>query len=109
MTEMEFDPRERVAVAIAYERISECKESRDRFQRIVSGYEKNPNYITLELDDEVKAMIDVDAIMADMKVKKAMDLVKETAKITKPRKPAAKKKAAEAETAETVETENTEA
>ena len=56
MTEMEFDPRERVAVAIAYERISECKESRDRFQRIVSGYEKNPNYITLELDDEVKAM-----------------------------------------------------
>ena len=58
MTEMEFDPRERVAVAIAYERISECKESRDRFQRIVSGYEKNPNYITLELDDEVKALTD---------------------------------------------------
>jgi len=56
MTEMEFDPRERVAVAIAYERISECKESRDRFQRIVSGYEKNPNYITPELLEEVKAM-----------------------------------------------------
>lgn len=56
MTEMEFDPRERVAVAIAYERISECKESRDRFQRIVSGYEKNPNYITPELLEEVKVM-----------------------------------------------------
>ena len=61
--------------------------------------------------EQVKASIDAAAIAEDMKVKKAMDLVKETAKITKPRKPAAKKKAAEAETeaVEATETENTEA
>ena len=61
--------------------------------------------------EQVKESIDPSAIAEDMKVKKAMDLVKETAKITKPRKPAAKKKAAEAETeaVEATETENTEA
>lgn len=51
--EFEFDPRERVAVAIAYERISECKDARERFSRIVSGYEKNVKYITDELVSEV--------------------------------------------------------
>lgn len=50
--EFEFDPRERVAVAIAYERISECKESREAFLRIVAAYDKNTNYITNELQTE---------------------------------------------------------
>ena len=45
LDEFEFDPRERVAVAIAYERISECKDARERFSRIVSGYEKNVKYL----------------------------------------------------------------
>lgn len=56
--EFEFDPRERVAVAIAYERISECKDARERFSRIVSGYEKNVKYITDELVSEVKIIAD---------------------------------------------------
>ncbi len=54
LDEFEFDPRERVAVAIAYERISECKEARERFGRIVSGYDKSIKYITNELVSEVK-------------------------------------------------------
>ena len=51
--------------------------------------------------DQVKASIDSEAIAEDMKVKKAVDLVKEKASITKKRKPAAKKttKKADAEEA----------
>ena len=56
LDEFEFDPRERVAVAIAYERISECKEARERFSRIILGYEKSVKYITDELVSEVKLM-----------------------------------------------------
>lgn len=54
LNEFEFEPRERVAVAIAYERISECKESREAFTRIVTAYDKNTNYITNELIAEVE-------------------------------------------------------
>ena len=56
MDEYGLDPRERVAIAIAYERISECKEARDRFLHIVSAYDKNTDYITPELISEVEAI-----------------------------------------------------
>ncbi len=56
LNEFEFDPRERVAVAIAYERINESCEARDKFQRILSGYDKNTDYITPELISEVEAI-----------------------------------------------------
>ena len=54
MNEYELGPRERVAIAIAYERINEAAEARDRVQRILSGYDKNTDYITPELISEVE-------------------------------------------------------
>ena len=50
--------------------------------------------------DQVKASIDSEAIAEDMQVKKAVDLVKEKATVTKKRKPAAKKQAKKAEAEE---------
>ena len=97
-----------VKARLALEKIAALENLEATEEDINGEYENIANAYGVELD-QVKASIDAAAIAEDMKVKKAMDLVKETAKITKPRKPAAKKKAeAEAE-AETVETENTEA
>ena len=56
MNEYELGPRERVAIAIAYERINESSEAREKFQRIISGYDKNTDYITPELISEVEAI-----------------------------------------------------
>ena len=95
-----------VKLRLALEKIATLEALEATEEEINGEYENIANSYNVPVD-QVKASIDVAAIAEDMKVKKAMDLVKETAKITKPRKPAAKKKA-EAE-AETVETENTEA
>ena len=99
-----------VKLRLALEKIAALEALEATEEDINSEYENIANSYNGPVD-QVKASIDATAIAEDMKVKKAMDLVKETAKITKPRKPAAKKKAAEAEaeTAQTVETENTEA
>ena len=99
-----------VKLRLALEKIAALEALEATEEDINSEYENIANSYNVPVD-QVKASIDAAAIAEDMKVKKAMDLVKETAKITKPRKPAAKKKAAEAEaeTAQTVETENTEA
>ena len=99
-----------VKLRLALEKIAALEALEATEEDINSEYENIANSYNVPVD-QVKASIDATAIAEDMKVKKAMDLVKETAKITKPRKPAAKKKAAEAEaeTAQTVETENTEA
>ena len=95
-----------VKLRLALEKIAALEALEATEEEINGEYENIANSYNVPVD-QVKASIDAAAIAEDMKVKKAMDLVKETAKITKPRKPAAKKKA-EAE-AETVETENTEA
>ena len=97
-----------VKLRLALEKIAALEALEATEEEINGEYESIANSYNVPVD-QVKASIDASAIAEDMKVKKAMDLVKETAKITKPRKPAAKKKAAEAEATETVETENTEA
>ena len=99
-----------VKLRLALEKIAALEALEATEEEINGEYENIANSYNMPVD-QVKASIDASAIAEDMKVKKAMDLVKETAKITKPRKPAAKKKAAEAETEaeETAETENTEA
>ena len=99
-----------VKLRLALEKIAALEALEATEEEINGEYENIANSYNMPVD-QVKASIDASAIAEDMKVKKAMDLVKETAKITKPRKPAAKKKAAEAETeaVEATETENTEA
>ena len=73
-------------------------------EEINGEYENIANSYNMPVD-QVKASIDSAAIAEDMKVKKALDLVKANAKITKPRKPAAKKAAAPAEAATEEKTE----
>ena len=97
-----------VKLRLALEKIAALEALEATEEEINGEYENIANSYNVPVD-QVKASIDAAAIAEDMKVKKAMDLVKETAKITKPRKPAAKKKAEAEVEAEAVETENTEA
>lgn len=43
--EYEFTARERVAVALAYERIAECPKARERFTALLDGYEKDTRFL----------------------------------------------------------------
>ena len=95
-----------VKLRLALEKIAELEALEATEEDINGEYENIANSYNVKVE-EVKASIDASAIAADMKVKKAMDLVKESAKVTKPRKPAAKKAAEAEEAAE--ETEKTEA
>ena len=95
-----------VKLRLALEKIAALEALEATEEEINGEYENIANSYNVPVD-QVKASIDAAAIAEDMKVKKAMDLVKETAKITKPRKPAAKKAAEAEEAAE--ETEKTEA
>ena len=81
-----------VKLRLALEKIAALEALEATEEEINGEYENIANSYNMPVD-QVKASIDASAIAEDMKVKKAMDLVKETAKITKPRKPAAKKKA----------------
>ena len=68
----------------------------------VTGRPKNVSIMPTELERAFTygIAIDASAIAEDMKVKKALDLVKANAKISKPRKPAAKKAAEDTEATE---------
>ena len=85
-----------VKLRLALEKIAALEALEATEEEINGEYENIANSYNMPVD-QVKASIDASAIAEDMKVKKALDLVKETAKITKPRKPAAKKAAAETE------------
>ena len=91
-----------VKLRLALEKIAALEALEATEEEINGEYENIANTYNVSAD-EVKKSIDASAIAEDMKVKKAMDLVKENAKVTKPRKPSAKKKTAEA--AETAECE----
>ena len=93
-----------VKLRLALEKIAALEALEATEEEINGEYENIANSYNMPVD-QVKASIDASAIAEDMKVKKAMDLVKESAKVTKPRKTSAKKKAAEEETAETAESE----
>ena len=94
-----------VKLRLALEKIAVLEALEATEEDINSEYENIANSYNVTVE-QVKESIDASAIAEDMKVKKAMDLVKESAKISKPRKACAKKKADEAEA---VQTENTEA
>ena len=96
-----------VKARLALEKIAALENVEVTEEDINGEYETIANAYGVELE-QVKASIDAEAIAEDMKVKKAMDLVKEKA-VVKTKKPAAKKtttkkapakKAAEGEAAE---------
>ena len=91
-----------VKLRLALEKIAALEALEATEEEINGEYENIANSYNMPVD-QVKASIDSAAIAEDMKVKKALDLVKANAKITKPRKPAAKKAAAPAEAVETEE------
>ena len=65
---------------MALEKIAELENIVPTDDEVTEEYASIAKAYNMEVD-KVKAMIAVDAIMADMKVKKAMDLVKEKAVI----------------------------
>ena len=93
-----------VKLRLALEKIAALEALEATEEEINGEYENIANSYNMPVD-QVKASIDSTAIAEDMKVKKALDLVKANAKITKPRKPAAKKAAAPAEAATEEKTE----
>ena len=93
-----------VKLRLALEKIAALEALEATEEEINGEYENIANSYNMPVD-QVKASIDSAAIAEDMKVKKALDLVKANAKITKPRKPAAKKAAAPAEAATEEKTE----
>ena len=90
-----------VKVRLALEKIAALENLEATAEDIAAEYENIANMYGIEVD-QVKASIPEDAIAEDMKVKKAMEFVKEKAviKVKKPRKPRAPKAAAPAATEE---------
>ena len=84
-----------VKVRLALEKIAAIENLEASADDIAAEYENIANMYGIEVD-QVKASIPEDAIAEDMKVKKAMEFVKEKAviKVKKPRKPRAPKAAA---------------
>ena len=70
-----------VKARLALEKIAELEKVEASEEDIENEYKSIAEAYGVELD-QVKASIDADAIAADMKVKKAMDLVKEKAAVT---------------------------
>ena len=70
-----------VKARLALEKIAELENLEATEEDINGEYENIANAYGVELE-QVKASIDAEAIAADMKVKKAMDLVKEKAVVT---------------------------
>ena len=92
-----------VKVRLALEKIAALENLEATAEDIAAEYENIANMYGIEVD-QVKASIPEDAIAEDMKVKKAMEFVKEKAviKVKKPRKPRTPKAAAPVETEEPV-------
>lgn len=91
--QMRPQAEQQVKLRLALEKIAALENIEATEEDINGEYENIAKAYNVKIE-EVKASIDSSAIAADMKVKKAMDLVKANAKISKPRKPAAKKTAA---------------
>ncbi|MBQ7320844.1 MAG: trigger factor [Clostridia bacterium] len=97
--QMRPQAEQQVKLRLALEKIAALEGLEATEEEINGEYENIANSYNMPVD-QVKASIDASAIAEDMKVKKALDLVKANAKISKPRKPAAKKAAEDTEATE---------
>ena len=87
----QFKPmaQRQVKTRLALEKIVELENITASDEEADAEYENLAKAYNMPAD-EVKKFVDVAAIKADLSVKKAVDFVKENAKVTKPRKKAAK-------------------
>ncbi|MBQ8253904.1 MAG: trigger factor [Clostridia bacterium] len=93
-----------VKTRLALEKIAELENIEVTEEEIEAELQKIADAYRIELS-EVKAQITPDMITDDIKVSKAVEVVKANASITKPRKPRAKKAAPKAEEAAEEKTE----
>ena len=93
----DFRPRaeKQVKARLALEKIAALENLEATQEDIAAEYERIAGAYNITVD-QVKESIDASAIAEDMKVKKAMDLVKEKAVLKGAKKPAAKKTASTA-------------
>jgi trigger factor len=88
-----------VKCRLALEKIAELENIAPTDAEIEEEYATIAKAYNMEAD-QVKTMVAADAIVADMKVKKAMELVKEKAVVKAPKKKTTRKKKTEAPAAE---------
>ena len=93
-----------VKTRLALEKIAELEKLDASAEEIAAEYEEMSKMYSMEIE-KIKEVVDDKGVAADLKVKKAVELVKAAAKVvaekkTAAKKPAAKKTAAKAETAE---------
>ena len=93
-----------VKTRLALEKIAALENIEVTEEEIEAELQKIADAYRIELS-EVKAQITPDMITDDIKVSKAVEVVKSNASITKPRKPRAKKAAPKAEEAAEEKTE----
>ena len=85
-----------VKTRLALEKVAELEGIEVTEEEVEAELQKIADAYRLDLAD-VKAQVTADMITDDIKVQKAVDVIKSNASITKPRKPRAKKAAAKAE------------
>ena len=56
LQEFDYTSTERVSIAIAYEKVMESKEARERLLRLIDGYAKDMSYITEAHHSEIEAI-----------------------------------------------------
>ena len=90
--QMRPDAERQVKTRLALEKIAELEAIEVNDEEIESEYGRLAEAYGMEAD-QVKSAVAVEALVADMKVKKAVDLVKESAVVTDGEKKPAKKRA----------------
>ena len=90
--QMRPDAERQVKTRLALEKFAELEAIEVNDEEIEAEYSRLAEAYGMETD-KVKEVVAVEALVADMKVKKAVDLVKETANVTDGEKKAPKKRA----------------
>lgn len=91
-SEMRPQAEKQVKTRLALEKIAELEAVAVSDEEVEDEYKRLSEAYNMDVET-IKKSVEADSIAADLKVKKAMDIVKASAKITKPaaKKPAAKK------------------
>ena len=88
------DAEKQVKLRLAFEKIAELENIEVSDEDIEKEYEKFASQYKMELD-QIKRIIPAEGLKKDMAIDKAIELVRENAKVTTARKPRATKEKAE--------------
>ena len=101
------DAEKQVKIRLALEKIAELENIEVSDEDIEKEYEKFASQYQMELD-QIKRIIPADGLKKDMAIDKAIEFVRDNAKVTTARKPKAAKEKAEEKTEEQEETADAE-